>query len=87
MHNGDVMDWVVSIIMHPEDVIGVLTKNGKFFGICGQNENDVRLNADKVHEAMIAVMKIPAHREGFWVWKISHGWTQMRGERITKGED
>lgn len=82
MHIGGVMDWGLSILMHPEDEIGVLTKHGKFFGICAQDEQYVRLNADRIHEAMIAVMKVPAHREGIWVWKISHGWTQMRGERI-----
>lgn len=78
----------MAILMHPEDDVGVLSKDGKFAGVCGQSEEYVRQRADQIHEAMIAVMKVPEHRSGLWVWKISHGWTQMRGERITttKGE-
>jgi hypothetical protein len=76
------MDWGIVILMQPDDEVGVLTKNGRFAGICASSEGFARKHADRIQEAMIAVMKVPEHREGLWVWKIKHGWTQMRGEKI-----
>jgi hypothetical protein len=81
------MEWAVAILMHPDDEVGVLTKEGRFAGICAKSEDYVRAHADRILEAMVAVMKVPEHQSGLWVWKISHGWTQMRGENITNKGD
>ena len=83
------MEWRLTILLGPDDEVGVLTKDGRFAGICSQSEEYVRENADRIHEAMIAVMKVEEHKSGLWIWRISHGWTQMTGEKVktnTNGE-
>src|SRR4051812_44472931 len=80
------MEWAITILMHPDDNVGVLTKDGKFAGVCAETEEYVRAHADRIQEAMLAVVKVPEHQSGTWIWKISHGWTQMRGEKIKTGE-
>lgn len=76
------MNWAPIILMNPDDEVGLLTNEGKMVGICAESLEYVQKNADRLHEAMIAVMKVPEHREGLWVWKVCHGWTQVVGEQI-----
>ena len=72
----------IEVWMEENDDLAVITRDGNFAGVLAQDEKYVRAHADRLHEAMIAVMKVPDHKSGLWVWKISYGWTQIRGHLV-----
>lgn len=74
------LEWIR--FMGPDDEVGVLTLDGEFAGVVGPSMGYVVERADQLQEAMIAVMKVPDHRKGWWLWRIGYGWTQIRGMRF-----
>lgn len=60
-------------LLEDTDVLGIITLDGDLHSFLTKSYRIVRNNADTINELMIAILKEPIHRRGYWLWKFRKG--------------